>query len=105
MSPHDPQNAIFNTGLAVVHYLEGHYGKAVEYSDKALQQRSAFTAGHRIHVASLAQNEQLDEAQEALSHLMEMHPDLSIAWIEQNVPYTPVPLAKFVEGMRKAGLQ
>jgi len=105
MSPHDPQNAIFNTGLAVVYYLAGRYPEAVEYSDKSLQQRSAFTAGHRIHVASLAQNGQIDEAREALARLKEMHPDLSIAWIEKNVPYTSGPMAKFVEGMRKAGLE
>jgi tetratricopeptide (TPR) repeat protein len=105
MSPHDPQNAIFNTGLAVVHYLEGRYAKAVEYSSKSLQQRSAFTAGYRIHVAGLAQNRQIDEAREALARLKEMHPDLSIAWIERNVPYTPAPIAKFLEGMRKAGLE
>jgi adenylate cyclase len=105
MSPHDPQNAIFNTGIAVTHYLKENYGKAVEYSNKSLQQRSAFTAGHRIHVASLAQNGQIDEGREALARLKEMHPDLSIAWIEKNVPYTSGPMAKFVEGMRKAGLQ
>jgi adenylate cyclase len=105
MSPHDPQNAVFNTGLAVVHYLEGRYANAVEYSSKTMQQRSAFTAGHRIHVASLAQNGQIDDAREALARLKEMHPDLSISWIEKNVPYTSVQLAKFVEGMRKAGLE
>ncbi|HVO91228.1 MAG TPA: adenylate/guanylate cyclase domain-containing protein [Terriglobales bacterium] len=105
MSPHDPQNAIFNTGLAVTNYLEERYAKAVEYSSKTLQQRSAFTAGHRIHVASLAQNGQIDEAREALARLKEMHPGLSISWIEKNVPYTSRPMAKFVEGMRKAGLQ
>jgi adenylate cyclase len=105
MSPHDPQNAIFNTGLAAVHYLAGRYGEAVEYSRKTLQQRSAFTAGHRIYVASLAQNGQIDEAREALARLKELHPDLSIAWIEKNVPYTSGPMTKFVEGMRKAGLE
>ena len=105
MSPHDPQNAIFNTGLAVVHYLAGRYAEAVEYSGKTLQQRSAFTAGHRIHVASLAQNGQIDAAREALARLKEMHSDLSIAWIEKNVPYTSEPMAKFVDGMRKAGLE
>jgi adenylate cyclase len=105
MSPHDPQNAIFNTGIAVTHYLKERYGKVVEYSNKSLQQRSAFTAGHRIHVASLAQNGQIDQAREALARLKEMHPDLSIDWIEKNVPYTLGPMAKFVEGMRKAGLQ
>jgi adenylate cyclase len=105
MSPHDPQNTIFNTGLAVAHYLEDRYAKAVEYSNRTLQQRSAFTAGNRIHVASLAQNGQIEEAREALARVKEMHPDLSIAWIEKNVPYTAVPMAKFVEGMRKAGLE
>jgi adenylate cyclase len=105
MSPHDPQNTIFNTGLAVVHYLAGRYPEAVEYSRKTLQQRSAFTAGYRIHCASLAQNGQIDEAREALAHLKEMHPDLSIAWIEKNVPYTSRTMTKFVEGMRLAGLQ
>jgi adenylate cyclase len=105
LSPHDPQNAIFNTGLAIVHYFDGRYAEALEYSRKALQQRSAFTAGYRIHVASLAQNGQIDEAHEALARLKAMHPDLSIAWIEKNVPYTAGPMAKFVEGLRKAGLQ
>ena len=105
MSPHDPQNAIFNTGLAVAHYLAGRFAEAVEYSRETLQQRSAFTAGHRIHCASLAQNGQIDEAREALARLKAVHPDLSIAWIESNVPYTAATMAKFVEGMRKAGLQ
>jgi adenylate cyclase len=105
MSPQDPQNAIFNTGLAIAHYFAGRYAEAVEYSHKALQQRSTFTAGYRIHVASLAQAGKIEEAREALARLKERHPDLSIAWIEQNVPYTLGAMTKFLEGMRKAGLQ
>jgi TolB-like protein/Flp pilus assembly protein TadD len=105
LSPHDPQNAIFNTGLAIVHYFAGRYAKAVEYSNTALQQRSTFTAGYRIHVASLAQNGQIDEARDALARLKEVHPELSIAWIESHVPYTPGSMAIFLEGMRKAGLE
>jgi TolB-like protein/class 3 adenylate cyclase len=104
MSPHDPQNAIFNTGLAIAHYLAGRFAEALEYSQETLQQRSAFTAGHRIHCASLAQAGQIAEAREALAALKEVHPDLSVAWIESNVPYTAAPMAQFVEGMRKAGL-
>ncbi|HYC15548.1 MAG TPA: adenylate/guanylate cyclase domain-containing protein [Stellaceae bacterium] len=105
LSPHDPQNAIFNTGLAIVHYFAGRYADAVEYSRKALQQRTTFTAGYRIHVASLAQAGRIDEAREALARLKESLPELSVAWIEQNVPYAPGPMARFLEGMRKAGLQ
>ena len=105
MSPHDPQNAIFTTGLAVAHYLAGRFAEAAGFGRKTLQQRSGFTAGHRIYVASLAQAGQSEEAREALKRLEELHPDLSVAWLERNVPYTPDPMAKFLEGMRRAGLQ
>jgi adenylate cyclase len=105
LSPQDAQNAIFNTGLAIVHYLAGRYAEAIRYSRKALQQRSAFTAGYRIYCASLAQDGQIDAAAEALARLKESHPDLSVSWIEQNVPYAPGPMASFLDGMRKAGLQ
>jgi len=105
MSPHDPQNVIFNTGIAVVHYLSGRFTEAVGFGRKALQQRSGFTASNRICVASLAQAGQIDEARAVLARLKKLHPDLSIAWIEKHVPYTPGPMLKFIEGMRKAGLE
>jgi hypothetical protein len=40
-----------------------------------------------------------------LARLQELHPENSIAWIERNVPYTPAPMVKFLEGFRKAGLR
>jgi TolB-like protein/class 3 adenylate cyclase/Flp pilus assembly protein TadD len=105
MSPHDPQNAMFNAHLAAAHYLAGRYTEAVGFSRKALQQRSGLTNAHRIYIASLAQAGQLDDARTALSRLQELQPENSISWIERTIPYTPVPMAKFLEGMRKAGLQ
>ena len=105
MSPQDPQNAIFNNGFAIANYLSGRFAEAVSFSRKALQQRDGWTGAHRIYVASLAQNGQIDEARAALARVKELQPDLSITWIEQNVPYTPGPMAKFIEGMRKAGLE
>ncbi|HET7803682.1 MAG TPA: tetratricopeptide repeat protein, partial [Pseudolabrys sp.] len=105
MSPQDPQNAIFNTAIAVGHYLSGRYGEAVAFGRKALQQRTQFTSGHRIYVASLAQAGQVDEAREALVRLKKVFPDMTIAWIKEYVPYTTGPMEKFLEGMRKAGLE
>jgi tetratricopeptide (TPR) repeat protein len=105
MSPHDPQNAIFYVGLAAAQYLAGSYAEAIGFGRKAVQQRSSFTGSHRIYCASLAQAGQLDEARAVLKRLKELQPDISIAWIEKYVPYTAGPMAKFLEGMRKAGLQ
>jgi tetratricopeptide (TPR) repeat protein len=105
MSPHDPQNAVFNVNLAAAHYLAGRYNEAIVYGRKAMQQRFGLTNGHRIYIASLAQAGQINEARAALAKLQELQPENSIAWIERNIPYTPEPMAKFLDGMRKAGLE
>jgi TolB-like protein len=105
MSPHDPQNAIFNVGIAIAHYMSGRYDAAIAACRAAFQQRSGMVRGTRVYIASLAQAGRLEEARVALAHMKETNPDLSIAWIEQNVPYTPGAMAKFLDGMRKAGLR
>jgi len=105
MSPHDPQNALLNAALAAAHYQAGRYVEAVGIARKAIRQRFELTNGHRIYVASLAQAGLLEEARAALARLQVLHPENSIAWIERNVPYTPGPMARFLEGFRKAGLQ
>jgi adenylate cyclase len=105
MSPHDPQNALFNVALAAAHYQAGRYNEAIVCGRKAMQQRFGLTNGHRIYIASLAQAGQIDEARAALAKLQELQPEHSIAWIERNIPFTPMPMAKFLEGMRKAGLK
>jgi TolB-like protein/class 3 adenylate cyclase len=105
MSPHDPQDVIFYGGLAAAHYLAGRYDEAINNALRLLQHRPTFTGALRLRVAALAQAGRLDEARTALERLKELQPDLSIAWIEKNVPYTPGPMAKFLEGWRKVGLQ
>lgn len=105
MSPHDPQIPIFNVGLAAAHFFAGSFAEAIGCARKAVQQRSGWPPGHRIYCASLAQAGQLDEARTALGRLKELQPDISIAWIEQNVPYRPAAMAKLLDGLRKAGLE
>jgi hypothetical protein len=40
-----------------------------------------------------------------LSQFNIVQPDISIAWIEGNIPYKPDTMAKLVAGLRKAGLE
>ena len=105
MSPHDPQNIFVYTGFSIAHYLTGNYPEAVTFGHKAVQLRPGFTGGHRIYIASLAQAGQIEKARDALERLKEIQPGISIAWIEKNSPYMPGPMARLLEGMRKAGLE
>jgi hypothetical protein len=77
----------------------------VEWAQKAIGQRSGFTAAQRILVASLAQAGRANEAKAALARLRELQPNISIEWIKQHVPYTARAMPHFLEGMRKAGLK
>jgi TolB-like protein/Tfp pilus assembly protein PilF len=105
MGPHNPQNAVFYVGLATAHYVTGRFAEALGYSQKAMKLRSGWTPAVQIYCACLAQAGQLDEARAALDRLKELHPAISVAWIQENTPWKPGPMAKFIEGMRKAGLE
>jgi TolB-like protein/class 3 adenylate cyclase/Flp pilus assembly protein TadD len=105
MSPHDPQTGLFNVALAAAHYLQGRFNEAVVFGRKAVQLSPQLSGAYRIYVASLAQAGQIDEAHEALQRLKELQPAISIAWIERYVPYTASAMTKFIDGMRKAGLE
>ena len=104
MSPRDPFNSLFIGSMATAHYMAGRYEEAVKLARKAAQLRPGAPHPQRILCASLAQAGQLEEAKDALSALRQLQPGISVAWIRQSVPYTPAPMAHFLEGMRKAGL-
>jgi hypothetical protein len=61
---------------------------SVKWARQAVQLRPGILGGHRILCAGLAQAGLIEEAKLAMSHLRQLHPTLSIAWIKQSVPYT-----------------
>jgi adenylate cyclase len=105
MSPHDPLRAYCYSGTGVAHYLARRYQDAVEWGMKSIRQRPGFTAAYRILCASLAQAGMAEETREMTARLREMQPNLSIAWCETHVPYTPRAMPQFLEGMRMAGIE
>lgn len=105
MSPYDPLKAFFYSGTCVAHYYARRYDEAIEWGRRAIGERPGFTAAQRILCASLAQAGRIAETQAAMARLREIQPNVSIAWIEQHVPYTPRAMPHFLDGMRKAGLE
>jgi hypothetical protein len=97
--------ALFLGAIAIAHYVAGRFGEAVRYTTEALRLRPGFQGAQRLRCASLAQSGRLDEARSFLATIREEQPQLSLRWIAASVPYqTPDLMARFLEGMRKAGL-
>jgi adenylate cyclase len=104
MNPHDPLISFIFAGFSAAHYFAGRYSESIKWGRQAVQLRPGLLGGHRMLCAALAQAGQIEEAQSALKILRQLQPNLSIAWVTASVPYTPLPMAQFLEGLKKSGL-
>jgi len=105
LSPFDPMLALNLGTIAVSHYVAGRYEEELKYTTEASRIRQGFQGAHRLRCASLAQTGRIDEARAHFLMVRRQQPHLSADWIKTNVPYqSPELMARFLEGMRKAGL-
>jgi tetratricopeptide (TPR) repeat protein len=105
LSPLDPDMALFLGAIAVAHYGAGRYADALRHAEELLRLRPGFQGAQRLRCASLAQTGRIDESRSFLAKIRREQPQLSIDWIRESVPYqTPELMERFLEGMRKAGL-
>lgn len=105
LSPLDPILYNMHVGTAFAHFLAGRYDEASEWANRALREQANYPAANRILAASNALAGHLGEAQEAMVRLRELDPSLRVANLNEVYPLRrPEDLAKFAEGLRKAGL-
>jgi TolB-like protein len=106
LSPLDPALYNMQNGTAFAHLLAGRYTEASFWAQKALHEQANFPAANRILAASKALAGQLGEAQQALARVQQLDPLLRISNLSEVLPLRrPEDLARFTEGLRKAGLQ
>jgi hypothetical protein len=74
-------------------------------SREALRQRSDFVGAHRVLTASAAMAGQNQVAETALQELRRAQPNISLAWIEHEMPFKrDVDRELYLDGFRRAGL-
>ncbi len=105
LSPNDPLSGLFHAGLAVTLLLLGRHEESVEWARTSLQFPNAPWLV-RVHVISaLAHADRVDEAKRALSDILELEPDCTVAFMGQRLPFTDDAYRDhYFEGLRKAGL-
>jgi adenylate cyclase len=107
LSPRDPFLAIY---APTVRYMALF---ALARYEETIAVCRATTASHpnhagawRLMTVSLGLLGRVEEAKDALAHTMTLQPDLSSAHVEINTVYAnPEDRARFLEGLRKAGLK
>jgi len=106
LSPLDPRILWWHTFTAVALFLMEHYDDAVLSAGRALQFEPNWLGALRIAAASHALAGHLDEAHQAIMRVRQLDPALRISNLDKvSMPFQrQQDRARFVEGLRKAGL-
>jgi len=105
LSPRDPFSAIY-CGIAAYALFNGrNYAAAIQLSREAIRQRADFVGGHRVLTAAAGMADEAELAREALQELRRAQPNISLAWIAQQMPIRhEADREHYLEGFRRAGL-
>lgn len=105
LSPRDPFSATFYGVAAYNHFVGRNYDKAMQLSREAIRQRADFVGGHRVLTAAASMAGQTDVAKAALQELRRAQPNISLAWIANQMPMKrDADREHYLEGFRRAGL-
>jgi TolB-like protein len=105
LSPLDPEMFRMQAGTAFGHLLAGRFDDASSWAEKAFTDLPTFLPAVSIIAASHALAGRMSEAQRAMLHLRGLYPELRVSNLKDWLPLRrPDDLARWAEGLRRAGL-
>ena len=106
LSPRDPSSTLYFGIAAYAQFIGRNYDEAIRLARESLRQRSDFVGGHRVLTAAAAMAGYDEVASAALRELRRAQPDVSLAWIENELPMKQeAEREHYLEGFRRAGLK
>ena len=104
LSPLDPFIHHRQAATALAHLCAGRYDEACMWGEKSLQGGN-YTGGYRIAAASNALVGRIEKAQKIAARFHQLVPGFRVSNIKDRIPFRrPEDLARYLDGMRKAGL-
>ena len=105
LSPLDPLMYGAQCGIAFAHFFAGRYDEASLWAEKVLREEPNYYPAVRICAASSALAGRLEGAQKAMARLRQIDPTLRVSDLRDLPPLRrPEDIARYAEGLRKAGL-
>ena len=105
LSPLDPEMFRMQVGMALAHFFAGRFDTAAAWAEKALGNLPSLLVAVALLAASHALAGRVGEAHEAVRRIRTLDPSLRISNLKDWLPiHRPEDLARFVDGLRLAGL-
>jgi adenylate cyclase len=112
LSPLDPLTFVAQMAIAFAHFFAGRYDEASSWAEKALaasparlREKPVYHPALLIAAASNALAGRLEEARNAIARSRQLNPTPHVSNLKNQIPLRrPEDLARYSEGLRKAGL-
>jgi TolB-like protein len=105
LSPRDPFSAIYCGIASYAQFVGRNYTEAMRLAREGIRQRSDFVGAHRVLTAAAGMAGERDLARDALQELRRAQPNISLAWIAEQMPIKlDAERAHYLDGFRRAGL-
>jgi tetratricopeptide (TPR) repeat protein len=105
LSPRDPYSALYCGIASYAQFVGRNYDEAMSLARGGIRQRGDFVGADRVLTAAAGMAEQKDVAKAALQELRRVQPNISLAWIESQMPIKlDAERERYLEGFRRAGL-
>src|SRR6476660_935301 len=105
LSPRDPFSAQFYGSASMAQFVGRNYDEAIRLARVAIRLRGDYAGAHRVLTAAAGMAGQIEVARAALQELRRVHPNISLAWISNQIPIKhDADREHYLEGFRRAGL-
>src|SRR5476651_655035 len=105
LSPRDPFSAVYYGIAAYAQFIGRNYDEAMRLSREGIRQRVDFVGAHRVLTAAAGMAGEADVAKAALQELRRAQPNISLAWIANQMPIKlDADREHYLEAFRRAGL-
>jgi tetratricopeptide (TPR) repeat protein len=105
LSPVDAFMFAWRSAGAYALFSLGRHEEALSWAEKALRERPGYLPAARMIVASAALAGVPERPETSVARLRQLEPTLRISNLRDQIPYRrPEDLARFADGLRKAGL-
>ncbi len=105
LSPRDPSSAIYYGIAAYAQFVGRNYQQAIALAREAIRQRGDLTGAYRVLTVAAGMSGQAEVATAALQELRRAQPNISLAWIANQLPWKlDADREHYLEAFRRAGL-
>ena len=104
LSPRDPFSAIYYGVAAYAQFVGKNYSEAISLSREAIRLRGDFSGAYRVLTVAAGMAGQTEVATAALQELRRAQPNISLAWIANQLPWKrEADREHYLEAFRRAG--